>query len=64
MVLFPLAFIWVAAVLIWIIRKGSVPQDETPPPEPRRFRPRGPRRGPGPRETARSERVRRSETRR
>ena len=57
MVLFPIAFIWVAAVLVWIIWKGSVTDDESPPSQPRRFRPRGPRRGPGPADRARSRRT-------
>ena len=57
MVLFPIAFIWVAAVLVWIIWKGSVTNEESPPSQPRRFRPRGPRRGPGPSDRARSRRT-------
>jgi len=57
MVLFPIAFIWVAAVLVWIIWKGSVTNDESPPSQPRRFRPRGPRRGPGPADRSRSRRT-------
>ena len=57
MVLFPIAFIWVAAVLVWIIWKGNVGNPESPPPEPRRFRPRGPRSGPKPADSARSSRT-------
>jgi hypothetical protein len=44
-------------VLVWIIWKGSVEKPESPPTEPRRFRPRGPRRGPGPESPARHRRT-------
>jgi hypothetical protein len=43
MVLFPIAFIWLLAVMIWLIRNSMNepgPQDH----EPRRWRPRPPRR--------------------
>jgi hypothetical protein len=57
MILFPIAFIWVAAVLVWIIWKGNVTDPESPPPEPRRFRPPGPRRGSDPPSATRSRRT-------
>jgi hypothetical protein len=61
MVLFPIAFIWIAAVLVWIIWKGGTDRPESPPPEPRRFRPRRPRHGP---DSGHRARTRRTEARR
>jgi hypothetical protein len=45
-VLFPIAFLWVAIFLVWVIRKSTMEPDQ-PPPETRRFRrwPSGPRGG-------------------
>ena len=69
MVLFPIAFLWVAIFLIWVIRRSNqdmVDPPETGPDQPRR-RPQSPRGGPRrptrrPRDRARSaRRGRRSE---
>ena len=50
MVLFPIAFIWLLAVMIWLIR-NSLNEPDQQPGEPRRWYPRRPRRpqGTGPR---------------
>jgi hypothetical protein len=46
-ILFPLAFLWIAAVLVWLLRKSTI-DPEAPPgkPPPRRRRPPGPRSSP------------------
>jgi hypothetical protein len=44
MVLFPIALLWVAGVLFWIIRK-SLNEPEDQPEQPHRFRPRSPNPG-------------------
>ena len=46
MVLFPIAFIWLLAVMIWIIR-NSLNEPDAPGREPRRWFPRPPRRPTG-----------------
>jgi hypothetical protein len=44
MVLFPIAFIWLLAVMIWLIRNSLNNEPAPPGEEPRRWRPRPPRR--------------------
>jgi hypothetical protein len=60
MVLFPIALIWLICVVIWLVRNSQ--NDGAPPPEPRdprRWRPRTPRRPDGSRSRdSRSARVR------
>ena len=46
MILFPIAFLWLLCVMIWIIR-NSLNEPDSPPREPRRWLPRPPRRNPG-----------------
>jgi hypothetical protein len=43
MVLFPIAFLWLLAVMIWLIR-NSLNEPDQQPGEPRRWYPRRPRR--------------------
>jgi len=43
MVLFPIAFIWLLLVMIWLIR-NSLNEPDQAPGEPRRWYPRRPRR--------------------
>jgi hypothetical protein len=46
MVLFPIAFIWLLCVMIWIVR-NSLNEPDTTEREPRRWFPRPPRRPTG-----------------
>jgi hypothetical protein len=46
MILFPIAFLWLLCVMVWIIR-NSLNEPDSPPREPRRWLPRPPRRTPG-----------------
>jgi len=57
MVLFPIAFIWLLAVMIWLIRNSlNEPAPPRQEPEPRRWRPRRPRRPDGPQNATRGQR--------
>jgi hypothetical protein len=45
MVLFPIAFIWLLLVMLWLVRNSlNEPDAPDEPREPRRWRPRPPRR--------------------
>jgi len=44
MVLFPIAFVWIVGVLVWLVLKGAAEEPQEPGQEPLRFRPRIPRR--------------------
>jgi hypothetical protein len=64
-ILFPIAFIWIVVLLVYLIKNSTnEPDTGGDEPPPRRFRPRGPRddrRGRGPRAGAARTRRRRRE---